>query len=143
VTTFTPYIESGDFGKLPGSPLTDADLKTIAPISREMAEAAGLRRVDSATGARLMGRNGAGDYSGIVFPYFWPGEADVHEYRLRRDRPDLRYDAQGKPREDGKYLSPPGAPNRLYFPPGTDPSPPVHARLVAGGLRRESADVPV
>jgi hypothetical protein len=47
-----------------------------------------LRRVDSFTGAALVGRKG-GDFAGIAIPYFAPGSRNVREYRLRRDRPEL------------------------------------------------------
>jgi hypothetical protein len=55
-------------------------------ITRELADAAGLRRVDSIT---IVGRNGSGDYEGLVFPYIWPGETQPREYRLRTDRPEI------------------------------------------------------
>lgn len=61
---------------LPGALLTTDDLARLAKcgITREVAEQALLRRVESPEGAVLVGRNGSGDYSGIVFPYVWPGE---------------------------------------------------------------------
>src|SRR5262249_41580941 len=70
----------------------------------------------------IVGRNGAGDYAGIVFPYIWPGETGPREYRLRRDHPDLEYDPSGKPKERAKYLTAPGRGNLLYLVPGTEPS---------------------
>jgi putative DNA primase/helicase len=81
-----------------------------------------LRRVGCSEGAAIVGRNGSGDFAGIVFPYIWPGEDHVREFRLRRDHPDLEHDAAGKLKERGKYLSPPGRGNMLYFVPGTDPN---------------------
>jgi hypothetical protein len=53
-------------------------------IDRSLALEAGLRRVDSLTGAEIVGRK-IGDYAGIVIPYF-PGSDQVREYRLPRDR---------------------------------------------------------
>jgi hypothetical protein len=103
--------------RLPGDPLHPSDLDRLAQsgISAQTANAALLRRVDSLTGAELMGRNGSADYSGIVVPYIWPGEDWVREHRLRRDHPEIE---NGKPKN--KYLSPPGTGNMLYFQPATD-----------------------
>jgi putative DNA primase/helicase len=105
---------------LPGRELEPRDLDKLnaSGISRELASQARLRRVASQDGAGIVGRNGAGDYAGIVFPYIWPGDESVREYRLRRDRPELEYH-DGKPRERNKYISPPGRGNMLYFVPGT------------------------
>jgi len=58
-------------------------------VDRRLAEAAFLRRVDSWTGAQLVGRKG-GDYAGIAIPYFASGDRHVREYRLRRDHPIWR-----------------------------------------------------
>src|SRR5687768_11247699 len=41
-------------------------------ITPELARQARLFRVDSREGGRMVGRNGNGDYSGIIFPYRWP-----------------------------------------------------------------------
>ena len=49
-----------------------------------------------------------------------PGESHVREWRLRRDHPDIEY-KDGKPKERGKYLSPPGRKNMIYFVPGISP----------------------
>jgi len=91
-------------------------------ITPELAEQAGLFRVDSHLGAELVGRNGAGDYSGIAFPNFWPSEDSAREYRLRRDHPDLEQQAGGPIKEKAKYLSPPSRGNLLYFVAGTSAS---------------------
>jgi hypothetical protein len=101
------------------SGLTDDDLNSLARsyIPPELARRAGLYRVDSSEGGRIVGRNGTGDYAGIVFPYQWPGNANAHAYRLRRDKPDLEYRPDGTIKEKGKYLSAPGEGNRLYFAP--------------------------
>ncbi len=100
--------------------LTTHDLEKLAQsyIPDKLAEQAGLFRVDSADGAQLMGKSGSGDYSGIVFPYIWPGAERPREYRLRRDRPELEQTPEGR-KEKNKYLSPPGRGNLFYVPPGT------------------------
>jgi Domain of unknown function (DUF3854) len=100
-------LTSNDFAKLAAS-----------GIPQELAEQAQLRRVDSREGGELVGRNGSGDYAGLVFPYLWPGETGPREYRLRRDHPDIEY-KDGKPRDKNKYLAPPGRGNFLYLVPGT------------------------
>src|SRR5713101_5235694 len=104
-----------------GTELTPDDLAGLARswITPQMASEAMLRRVTSIEGAQLIGRSGVGNYSGIAFPYIWPGEAHVREYRVRRDQPDIEYDRNGQPKEKAKYLSPPGRGNFLYFVPGT------------------------
>jgi hypothetical protein len=99
-----------------GSPLSPTDLSalSLAGIDADLAERALLRRVDSATGADIVGRNGTGDFAGIVIPYIWPGTNRVREYRLRRDRPDVDW-SHGVLKPRGKYLSPPGRSNMVYF----------------------------
>ena len=90
-------------------------------ITAEIAEQAKLRRVDDQEGAAIVGRSGGAgsDYSGIVFPYFLPSEpGKVRENRLRRDTPDLERSNDGTTKEKGKYVSPPGRSNMIYFPPG-------------------------
>ncbi len=111
--------------------LTESDLRVLAQswIPPELANAAGLRRVTSSEGAHLVGRNGAGDYSGIAIPYRWPGLSDTREYRLRRDHPKLELRPDGTTREKGKYLSPPGRGNMLYFAPGTTAAALTHTSL--------------
>lgn len=103
--------------------LTSSDLANLesSGISRELAAQAQLRRVDSAEGAETVGQHGSGDFAGILFPNVLPGETGAREYRLRRDRPDIEFRDDGKPKERAKYLSPPGRGNLLYFVPGTDP----------------------
>jgi len=105
-------------------PLTRADLERFLTcgIPESLIARAGIFRVNSDEGARIVGRRpGSGDYSGLAFPYFWPGEDRPCEYRLRRDRPEYEIRPDGKTREKAKYLSPPGARPRLYFVPGTQP----------------------
>jgi len=104
---------------LPGSPLTAADFASLSnrAIGEDDACAALLRRVTSLEGGELVGRNGAGNWEGIVIPYILPGENRIREVRIRRDHPDIE---NGKPKL--KYVAPPGRSNMLYFPIGTDPA---------------------
>lgn len=105
----------------PDSSLTPQDLENLSSswITPELAQIAGLFRVDNHQGAEIVGRSvGSSSYSGIVFPNIWPGESKAREYRLRRDYPDIEYKNQ-QPRPKAKYLSPPGRGNLLYFVPGT------------------------
>jgi hypothetical protein len=105
--------------------LTDDDLRRLAAgyITPDVAQAARLSRVDSAAGAALVGRRpkASEDYSGIVFPYVWPGEKHPRCYRLRRDNPELEQKPDGSLKEKGKYLSAPGEGNKLYFAPSVTP----------------------
>jgi predicted P-loop ATPase len=113
---------SSSFPNLQGNPLEPQDYASLEArwINRELAEAAMLRRVDSVTGAEIVGRRG-GDFAGILIPYFLPGEAHVRDYRLRRDHPDFERASDGTLRQRRKYLSPPGRGGMLYFPPGIAP----------------------
>ena len=106
-----------------GGQLEARDYQALASrwISPEIADAAMLRRVDTLTGQELMGKKGGGRYEGIAIPYIWPGDDYVREYRLRRDHPDLEPSGSGF-KEVGKYSSPPGRGNMLYFVPGTCPT---------------------
>lgn len=101
--------------------LTNADLDTLSAsfISPELAESAGVFRVDTHEGARLIGRNGNGNYAGLIFPYHLPDSANPRAYCLRRDKPDLERKADGTLAQKGKYLAEPGKSNLLYFPPNT------------------------
>jgi hypothetical protein len=105
-----------------GNVLTDADYASLARrwIDKQLADDAGIRRVDSNTGRQLMARHDYGSYEGLAIPYYLFGQPYVREWRLRRDQPDIEYKA-GKPRERGKYMSPPGRRNMIYFVPGTSP----------------------
>ncbi len=107
-----------------GKALTPGDLSGLAKsgITPELAELAGLYRVNSVDGAALVGRNGAsGDFAGIVFPYLWPGQLGSRAHRLRRDHPDMETQ-KGKLRERGKYMAAPGDANKLYFDPTLTPA---------------------
>jgi hypothetical protein len=103
--------------------LTVRDLAALEKsfINSMLAKKAGLFRVTSEEGARLVGRNGNRDYSGIIFPCVLPGSESPREYRLRRDNPELEQKADGTLKEKDKYLSPPGKSNMLYFVPDTAP----------------------
>jgi hypothetical protein len=104
------------------SSFTEQDYASLEArwISRELATRAQLRRVDSVTGEATVGRRKGGDYAGILISYFHPGSDRVREFRLRRDRPELEYDASGNLKERNKYLSPPGRSNMLYIVPGAE-----------------------
>ena len=65
-----------------------------------------------------MGRRDQGNYEGLAIPYFLPGDPRIREWRLRRDHPDIEY-KDGKPKECGKYLSPPGRKNILLLFPAS------------------------
>jgi hypothetical protein len=106
-----------------GESLSDADYIALDSswITRDLADQAMLRRVSSAEGAEIVGRRDNGSYCGIVFVYVWPGEDRIREYWLRRDRPEVRYDAAGTPKEQNKYLGLPGRGNLLYITPKTPP----------------------
>ena len=106
-----------------GGKLNEADYAALARswIPRELADQALVRRVTSTEGAQIVGRRDNGSYDGLAFPYVWPGEDRIREYWLRRDRPEIEYDAKGHPKEKNKYLGPPGRGNLLYITPGTRP----------------------
>ena len=66
--------------------LNDGDLQALGArwIPPELAEAAGIYRVESADGAAIIGRKGSGDYAGLAIPYTWPGagtRARSHQLR--------------------------------------------------------------
>ena len=108
---------------LPGIPITGDDQRKILDprwIDDLTAARAHLRRVDSSAGGHLVGRNGLANYEGIAIPYYLPGESRHREFRLRRDHPDMEY-RDGKLKEHGKYLSPRGRGNMIYFIPGISP----------------------
>ncbi len=116
-----------------GRPLTEEDYAPLAVswIDREMADRAMLRRVDAQEGREIVGQKGDRDCSGLLIPYYWPGQALPFNYRLRRDHPEWEQGKDGSPKAKGKYLGPPGGANRLYIPPGVtleqlnDPTIPI------------------
>jgi hypothetical protein len=103
-----------------GSPLLEADYVNLGTswISRDIADAAMLRRVDTYEGREIVGQKGTRDCEGTLFSYYWPDETHAFNHRLRRDQPDYVIGKGGKAKPDGKYLSPPNGGNRLYIPPG-------------------------
>ena len=93
--------------------LTDADYAALerSYITRSLAQAAGLYRVDSLEGRELVGKRGSGNWGGIAYPNHRPGESAVIGVHLRLDCPPI--DAlTGK--ELGKYQAPPGQRNHFY-----------------------------
>jgi hypothetical protein len=105
-----------------GGPLSASDYSNLelSWITREIADAAMLRRVDAQEGREAIGQKGKRDCAGILFPCYWPDETHPHSLRLRRDNPDLKQGPDGKLKPDRKYYGEPGSSNRLYFPPGID-----------------------
>lgn len=110
---------------LPGTPLEAPEYSDLEArwISREFADAARLRHVDSVTGAGIVGQQaGRGDYSGILIPNIRPGEPSPRGYRIRRRHPEMEGGADGVLRPRRKYIGEPGRSGTLYFPVGTDAS---------------------
>jgi hypothetical protein len=103
--------------------LTEADYLTVAGswITREIAEQAMLRRLDEYEGREIVGQKGKRDCSGILIPYYWPGEVSSFNYRIRRDNPEWTIGKDGKPKAERKYLAPPCGGNRLFIPIGVTP----------------------
>jgi hypothetical protein len=125
--------------------LTDADLAGLVReswIDATTVEQFGLYRVTSAEGAALVGRTDHEDYSGIVFPTFFPGTDSPREYFIRRDHPPLEQSSNGTLKASRKYLAPPGRGNRLLFGPSesldvlTDTTLPV---VIVEGLKKQAA----
>src|SRR5262249_13008401 len=85
-------VEEKDFN------LTEQDLDNLAKsyIDEATARRAKLFRVDSPTGAALVGQNGGMDCSGTVFPYYGLDSDRPREYRLRCDNPDTERKTDGK-----------------------------------------------
>lgn len=82
-------------------------------ITPQIANAAGVFRVASIEAQQLVGRRGGTDLSGLVFPYYRPGDRAIVLHRLRLDHPPIDA-ATGKPQY--RYLTPAGSRNRLYYP---------------------------
>ncbi len=93
-------------------PLTGPHLQHL--LSRGLTEdtirAAGLYSASASQVSSLLGFNPK--TGGIVIPYSQPFSGEVVLSRVRPDVPPI---LDGKP---AKYLSPRGAGNHLYFPPG-------------------------
>jgi hypothetical protein len=114
-----------------GGPLTEAQYAGLGSswITREIADAAMLRRVTDQEGRESVGHSGKLDCSGVLFPYYWPGESSPRAYRLRRDRPEIVQGKDGSLKQKNKYLGAPGEANRLYFPPGVTSEQLAQARI--------------
>lgn len=99
-----------------GGPLEGRDYHDLAArwIDRATADAAMLRRVADHEGREHLGQPKR-DCSGVFIPYFTPGIPLMRAFRIRRDHPEVE---NGKP--SGKYLTPSGQRNCLYFLPGTE-----------------------
>jgi hypothetical protein len=108
---------------MPGNSLKRPAANTRSPlaaswITRDIADAAMLRRVDERQGRDIIGQKGSRDCAGILIPYYWPSDEAPVNYRIRRDTPEIVVGKDGAFKEDRKYLGAPGASNRLYIPPG-------------------------
>jgi hypothetical protein len=105
-----------------GKPLTGDDYAALEKswITRAIADAAMLRRVEDYEGREIVGQKRR-NCAGILISYYWPGDASAFNHRLRRDNPDWTQGKNGKPKQDRKYLSPPNGGNRIYIPPGVTP----------------------
>src|SRR5260370_38769153 len=80
-----------------GEPLSEADYKNLEAswITRELADAAMLRRVDAYEGAEIVGQKGR-DCAGLLFPYYPPGDHYPLNYCL------LLYNPEGVGVKSGK-----------------------------------------
>lgn len=101
--------------------LRDSDIRVLEAswIDVDLAVEAGIERVDSCEGARLIGREKEGftnKYAGLWFPNISPSIGECGG-RLRRDSPEIEFTGDGKRKEKAKYLTAPGEKARLYFGP--------------------------
>lgn len=97
--------------------LTDIDLARFSElgITRDVLDAAGVRRLTDADARAALSLNGTcGNFEGIAFPYIDPRFDRAVTMRVRLDHPPLNSD--GTP--NGKYRSAYGDNRHLYFPPG-------------------------
>jgi hypothetical protein len=104
---------------LPGGLPTESDLAHFAQcgIDAAVVRSALIRRVDSITAAEMFGKNGGGDYAGVLFPYTDLADpTHIVEFTLRLDNPPLE-GRDGQSKATRKYLWPAGRGNRLYTPP--------------------------
>ena len=111
---FVPPV--GEYGSKP-SPDDYAALER-SWISRQIADSALIRRVNSEEGKEIVGRRDYEDYAGLLFPYYWPGRPGVLAHRIRRDNPPYEI-RNGHRKQRDKYMSAPGWGNTLYFHPLT------------------------
>jgi hypothetical protein len=105
-------------------PLTEEDRAMLARslITGDLPDRALLARVEGPDAKDLVGRKDHGNYSGVEFPYVWPGEVGVRGSRIRRDESDteFEYTEEGEIRkEKNKYVAAVGSRNLLYFFPET------------------------
>jgi hypothetical protein len=102
-------------------PLSDEHRRALREeswLTDELIDAAKIGEVDDANGRRLVGVRGKlGEFQGVTFPNIFPGEAYERSCRLRRDEPDVTWNANGERKLEKKYLTAPGTPQQLYFPP--------------------------
>src|SRR5437868_12241256 len=103
-----------------GGPLTEKDYASLAAswITPELAEEAMLRRVDVHEGREIVCQKGSRDCAGMLISYYWPGDPRPFNYRIRRDKPEYKFDKNGKRKPDCKYLGAPKSGSRIYIPPG-------------------------
>lgn len=113
---------AGKAPDLKGTKLGKRDLAWLEKswIPADLAQRAGLRRLDRATAADILGQKPSVDCAGIGFPYIWPGTTEIREWRVRRDNPEIEVTAEGKKKERRKYLTPPGRGSMLYFSPDVE-----------------------
>ncbi len=128
-------MEAGRRGErvppIKGGPLSESDHATLASswITRDIADEAMLRRVDTYEGREVVGQRGTRDCAGILIPYYWPGEPYAFNYRLRRDNPEWTAGKDGRVKPERKYLSPPRGQNRLFIPPRITPEQLADVRI--------------
>jgi len=101
--------------------LTTSDLESFkrSYLRREDLVEAGIYRVDRHTGKEIVGGRSDDDYSGFVFPNYFPGRNSPRANCLRLDNPPLERKSDGSIKEKGKYRNEPGRSNLLYIPRGT------------------------
>ena len=93
-------------------------------ITQETAEAAGLYSASMEDVRRVLNFNSTNS-PGLAIPFIHPSTSATVMVRIKPDRPPI---IDGK---EAKYLSPKGAGNRIYFPPGCverlkDPKEPIY-----------------
>jgi hypothetical protein len=90
-----------------GSALRESDYSALEKswITREIAEAAMLCRVDDYDGREIIGQKGKRDCAGILIHYYRPGTPGPFTYRLTCDNRDWTQGKDGKLKQERKYLS--------------------------------------
>ena len=92
-------------------------------ITGDLPDRALLARVEGQDAKDLIGAKDNRNYSGIEFPYVFPGELGVRASRIRRDSPEIEVeftaDGQEMRKEVRKYVGAIGSRNILYFFPET------------------------